>query len=245
VSASRFPGLSLSVVIPAYNEEANLEHAVRSSVSALRGMVDAFEVLVIDDCSKDHTYEIAEALALELPEVRAIKNEVNLRQGRTLQKGFALARYALITHNGADYPFDCADLPQLLRHFPAADIVVASRRSYPGVKPVRKLVSWANRRMIRLMLGSPIRDFNFIQVYKRECLERAGEVSGATSFLTPELILRAHYAGKTVVEEVVDYHARKIGVPSSANLKNIAEALRDMGKLALELRVTERILGRR
>lgn len=234
-----FPNARLSVVMPAYNEEANITTTLPRAIQSLRRHVGTFELILIDDCSKDRTGAIADELAREYPELRVVHNEVNLRQGGCLKKGFAMARYDLVTHNAMDYPFDFEDLPQLLAHFPEADVVVASRRTYPGTSAPRRFVSWTNRAIIRALFGSRVHDYNFIQIYNKRVIDLPS-FSDATSFITPEKIIRAHRNGWKVVEVVVDYHERHHGKPSSANVKNIRRALSDMGKLWLELRREER-----
>jgi glycosyltransferase involved in cell wall biosynthesis len=238
--APRYPAISLSVVMPAYNEEGNIEKTLPRAAASLRRQVGAFEILLIDDCSKDRTAAIADEIAREHPEIRVIRNEVNLRQGGTLKKGFPLARYDYVTHNAMDYPFDFDDLPLLLEHFPRADIVVAGRRTYPGISGPRQLVSWGNRTLLTLLFGANIKDYNFIQIYKKSVLDALPSFSEATSFITPEKIIRAHHKGLYVVEVDVEYHRREIGVPSSANLKNVRRALVDMGRLFVELRAQKR-----
>lgn len=238
--AARFPELSLSVVFPAYNEEGNIEQTIPRAIAELREMVGRFEIVLIDDCSKDRTWEIAQELARKHPELRVFKNEVNLRQGGTLERGFELAELDLVTHNAMDYPFHFADLPLLLGHFPEADVVVASRKTYPGTSAARRFVSWTNRALIRAMFGTSFHDYNFIQIYKRSVLSGQRRLSTATSFITPEIIVRAHRKGLRVVEVEVDYHRREVGTPSSANAKNIKQALRDMARLRWEIAREER-----
>src|SRR5262245_4486589 len=105
VVSPSFPAVSLSVIFPAYNEEGNIERTIAQAVAALRTVVGRFEVLVIDDCSKDKTHAIATALARTYPEIRVFRNELNLRQGATLARGFELATLDWVTHNAMDYPF--------------------------------------------------------------------------------------------------------------------------------------------
>ena len=113
----------------------------------------------------------------------------------------------------------------------------AGRRSYPGITLPRKFVSFSNRMLLRVLFGTHVRDYNYIQIYKRSWLQSTKTFSTSTPFITPEKIIRAHNAGFKVVEVEVDYHQREAGKPSSANWKNIRAAMLDMGKLWVELRV--------
>jgi dolichol-phosphate mannosyltransferase len=230
-----FPELSLSVVMPAYNEEAIIESTIRRSAQSLRRLVGQFEILLIDDCSTDRTPELADALAREVTEVRVVHNPVNLSQGGCLQKGFGLARCELVTHNAIDYPFDFDDLARVLIHFPAADVVVVTRRHYP-VAAARRFVSGVHRSLIRLLFGLKVNDYNFVQVYKRSLLRQLPCFSTATAFITVEHVIRAHHRGRRVVTVEADYHRRLVGVSSSGNLRVVWGSLRDMARLWAELR---------
>ena len=233
---ARFPDVSLSVVMPAYNEEANIESTIPRAVESLRRMVGTFELILIDDCSKDATPELARALADQYPEIRFERNPENLRQGGTLRRGFAMARHEWITHNAMDYPFDFDGLPALLAYANDADVIVASRTSYPGISRSREIVSFANRALLRGLFGARVRDYNFIQLYRRAAIHDLRSFSTATSFITAEKIIRATRAGLRVVEVPVTYHPRVAGTPSSANWRNIRAALSDMARLWMELR---------
>lgn len=233
--APRYPDLSLSVVMPAFNEEVNVARTLPRAVADLRTMVGTFELIVIDDASTDRTTEIVEGLAREHPELVVMRNERNLRQGGSLRRGFASARFELVTHNAMDYPFHFDDLPLLLEPARDADVVVASRAAYPGTSAGRRVVSWVNRLLLRALFGTPVRDYNFVQIYRRSVLEGQPSISDATSFITAEKIIRAHTAGLRVVEVEVPYHPRIEGTPSSANWRNIRRALVDMVRLRRDL----------
>ena len=235
-ATARFPDVSLSVVIPAYNEEGNIERNVPKAVESLRRMVGRFEVIIVNDASTDRTGALASDLATRFPELVVVHNEKNLRQGGTLAKGFALAKHDWVIHNAMDYPFDFEDLPLLLEHVPKADIVVASRKTYPGITMPRRFVSFANRAVLWTLFGATVADYNFVQLYRRTLLQSMTTFSQATSFITPEKIIRAHAQGLCVVDVPVEYHRRETGTPSSANWKNIRRALADMGRLWVELR---------
>jgi glycosyltransferase involved in cell wall biosynthesis len=234
---SRFPDISLSVILPVYNEAALVDRAVRRSVSSLRELVERFEILLVDDCSTDDTGAVADAVAREHPEVRVLHNPRNLRQGGCLKMAFPLARYDLVTHNAIDYPFDFDDLPAVLERFPAADVVVVTRRSYPGVTAGRRFVSWGNRTLIRALFGLNISDYNFVQVFKRQFLMNDESFSAGTAFITVERILRAHHAGARVVAVDAEYHRRPSGASSSGNWRTVRDSLRDIVRLWLELRL--------
>ncbi len=232
---ARFPDIQLSVVIPGRNEEANIERTIPRAVETLRETVGAFEIILIDDCSQDRTPELADALAAKYPEIVVVHNEVNLKQGGSLRRGFALARYEWVTHNAMDYAFDFKELPALLAFADRSDVIVAERKSYPGTTAGRRFVSFVNRALLRALFQVPVVDFNFIQLYRRSVMTELPAFSSATSFITVEKVVRAHHAGLRIATVPATFHERLHGKPSSATVKNINQALKDMTKLWLEL----------
>jgi len=115
----------LSVVIPAYNEEATLAEVVRK---VLR-LPHLLEVIIVDDCSKDGTAEVARRLAAEHPEVRVVSHAKNAGKTEALKSGFAVTRGDIVIVQDADYEYDPAEIPTVIRPIldGHADVVYGSR----------------------------------------------------------------------------------------------------------------------
>ena len=92
-----------------------------------------------------------------------------------------------------------------------------------------------NRALLRAAFGTTIVDYNYVQFYRTAVLNEMKTFSSATSFITPEKIIRAVRAGKRVVEMEMEYHERRAGKASSATWKNVKQALRDIARLRVEL----------
>jgi glycosyltransferase involved in cell wall biosynthesis len=115
----------LSVVIPAYNEEATLADVVRK---VLR-LEHLLEVVVVDDCSSDRTGASARALAAEDARVRVVRHERNLGKTEALKTGFAQTTGEIVIVQDADLEYDPAEIPELIRPIlkGQADVVYGSR----------------------------------------------------------------------------------------------------------------------
>jgi len=105
---------SISVAIPAYNEEANLERVVREALRELEKTGREHEVLVVDDGSQDRTGEIADALAAENPRVRVIHHPENQGWRDALQTLFGHAQGDLVFLIPGDNQHDITQLPEFL-----------------------------------------------------------------------------------------------------------------------------------
>lgn len=206
--------MNISVVYPAFNEAGNIERTIARSLEALRGRFAQFELIIVDDGSTDATGAMAEELAKRHPEIIALHNEHNQGLAPTLLRGLRHARFELVTYNGMDYPFDLADLPKLTALLDRADIVVASRTQHAGYTFYRKMVSYANRAMLRFLFGLPLRDFNFVQLFKKTVLDAVEVHSRSAGFVAPEIILRAHDQGFRITSVDIPYYPRLAGEPS-------------------------------
>jgi glycosyltransferase involved in cell wall biosynthesis len=132
----------LSVIIPVYNEEGTLEILVRRVLSVdLSGLNLSLEIVVVDDCSKDGTLDIAKHLAAE-EKIRLIAHEKNQGKGGALQTGFQAAQGDIILIQDADLEYDPEEYPKLLKPIldGKADVVFGSR--FMGGEPHRVLYFW-------------------------------------------------------------------------------------------------------
>lgn len=220
--------MEISVVIPAYNEEENIRSTVERCVGSLRAQCDRFEIIIVDDKSTDNTGRIADELSEQHPEVTVIHNERNLRQGASLVRGFEQARLSWVTHNAMDYPFDLNDLVHVLPLMERADVVVGTRRHRPDSSLYRRLLSAVNLLLLRNCFGLRLRDYNFVQVYKRKVLENLALEETSTGFLAPSMLFQAHRLGYRLEEIVLDYQPRERGKAKSGHPRVLLETLRDM-----------------
>ncbi len=238
VSAEPASRLSLSLVMPGLNEEASVEGAVRRSLAALEKHADEFEIIVIDDGSTDGMGAIADRLAGENPRVRVIHNERNLNYGISLARGIRAARCDWILHNGMDLPLAPEDLPLFRPQFVAADVIVVRRTSRAAHSPWRKLTSWVNNALLRLLFAPKVGDLNFTQFYRRAWVQGVEITSTSPAFVTPELILRAQHGGRVVREVEAEFRRREAGKAHFGKLDDILWTLKDM--LRLRLRTWQR-----
>lgn len=220
--------MEITVVFPAYNEEENIRSAMERSIASLRPRFERFEILIVDDFSRDRTGQIADELAARHPEIRVLHNARNLGAGNSIRIGFQNARCDLVLHNAMDYPFDLDDLDKLTPLLAEADIVVAARKSRPGYSPYRRLTSRVNLFLLRHLFDLKLEDYNFTQLYRASVLDVVEAETRSTAFLTPETMFRAHDLGFRIKEVEIDYYPRLAGVATSGQPKVVFETIRDM-----------------
>lgn len=115
----------LSVVVPAYNEEATIAAVMRR----LLGVPNLLEIIVVDDCSTDRSYEIASAIASERPNVRVFRHKSNMGKTAALRTGFGATRGEIVMVQDADLEYDPSEIRDLIQPIlsGAADVVYGSR----------------------------------------------------------------------------------------------------------------------
>ena len=232
-SADAASEVDLSLILPAFNEEASLVDALERATEALDRLGATFEIIVINAGSADRTGKLADAFAARDSRVRLLHNERNVNYGVSLKRGIAAARGTWVTHNGADLPLAPEDLAPFLASFGSADVIVAKRLSKEAHSPWRRLTSLTNNQLLRVLFSPSCSDLNFTQFYRSSALSKLPLISTSPAFVTPELILRAEHAGLRVVEIEAEFRRRSAGKAHFGKPKDILWTLRDMFRLRL------------
>ena len=233
-STGRLP--ELSYFFPAHNEAANLRGLVEEALATLPGLAERFEIVIVNDGSKDATPAIADELAAAHPEVRAVHHATNLGYGAALRSGFAAARLDTLALTDGDRQFKVEDLGRLIVRFQAggADAVVGYRikRADPLVRTVyAKLYRLANR----IWFGLDVRDVDCAcKLFTRSSLEGVNVESGG-AFFSAELLIKLRARGRRIAEVGVPHYPRTAGSPSGARPSVIFRAVRDFWALRLRL----------
>ena len=228
----------LSYFFPAHNEEANLEALVTEALETLPTLADTFEIIAVDDGSRDATPTIADALAARHPDiVRVIHHPTNLGYGAALRSGFAASRYDLVAFTDGDRQFKVADIGRLtarLAETDRPDVVVGFRikRADPLV---RSLYARAYRLANRIFFGLRITDVDCAcKLFRREALQGVRVESGG-AFFSAEMIIKLRAAGRTVVEVGVPHYPRTAGSATGARPQVVLRAMRDFWLLRLRI----------
>jgi glycosyltransferase involved in cell wall biosynthesis len=165
---------TISLVIPMFNEEANIDHAVEYAVHALTEHAAEYEIIIVDDASTDESPEIVRRATAGNPRVRLISHDFNQKLGASLRTGFAAAQYELVLYMDADLPFDPDVLGRAVRamNLTRADVISGYRFDRTTEGPKRTLYTILYNWMIRILFNIHIRDINFsFKLLKREVLQ--------------------------------------------------------------------------
>jgi len=221
-----------------YNEEENIEHALRVATDALTQVTDGHEIVVVDDASTDRSPEILRGLAAADPRIRVIRHERNRKLGGTLRDGFAAARMELVLYMDADLPFDPREIGRAISAMDVtrADMIAAYRYDRTGEGLRRALYSYLYNGLIGVLFGWPHRDINFaFKLMRREVLE-AVELRSEGSLISAELITKAKNLGFTVQQIGLDYFPRSRGRSTLSSVGVILRIMRELVSLYPDMR---------
>ncbi|MDQ3127293.1 MAG: glycosyltransferase family 2 protein [Chloroflexota bacterium] len=228
----------LSYFFPAHNEEANLEGLVNEALETLPSLADTFEIVIVNDGSRDATGRIADELTGAHPGiVRAVHHPTNLGYGAALLSGFQAARHDHVAFTDGDRQFRVADLGALIERMAAADQpdAVVGFRIKRADPLVRTLYARAYRLANRIFFGLRVRDVDCAcKLFRRSALEGVGVESGG-AFFSAELLIKLRAAGRSVAEVGVPHYARTAGSPTGAKPSVVLRAVRDFWLLRLRL----------
>ncbi len=218
---------SISAVLPAYNEEENLPRTTRAAVAALARLTPDFEVIIVDDGSRDGTAAVARKLAEEMPGVRLVPHTVNQGYGQALATGFDAATKELVFFTDSDGQFDLDELERLLQHIHEADLVIGYRapRRDPYIRWLNAL-GWNT--LVNILFGYAARDIDCAFKLFRRGVWTSMTVQSRGATFSAEFLVRARAAGYRFVEVPVTHLPRLAGQATGAKPKVIIRAFREL-----------------
>jgi glycosyltransferase involved in cell wall biosynthesis len=225
---------SISIAMPAYNEEANIEPQVQAVMQTFLPLTPDFEVIVVNDGSRDQTGSKVRALMARYPNVRLVEHSKNLGSGAAVYSSFIAATKEWVFLTDADRQFDVSEVRRFLPHIERADLILGYRA--PRRDPFhRRLNGWGWSALTTLLFGYTARDVDCaFKLFKREILAHISiQVRGAT--FSAEFLVRAKRAGYTSVEVPVSHLPRRAGKQTGARLDVVARAFRELVQVRVAL----------
>ena len=236
------PRYSVSMVLPMFNEEETIEHALAVGVEALERHGGDWELIVVDDASTDRSPAMVAAAATAEPRIRLLHHAKNRKLGGTLRTGFAACTKDLVLYMDADLPFDPDVLGRAVRalHVSRADVIAGYRLDRTTEGLLRTIYSYVYNTLIGLLFGWPHRDINFsFKLVRRDVLE-AVDLRAEGSLIDAELIVKAKNLGFVIQQLGLDYFPRSRGRSTLSSPAVILKIFAELWKLFPEMRKPRR-----
>ena len=228
---------ALSFFFPAHNEAENIEALVAEALETLPSFADEFEIIAVDDGSRDATPDIADRLAAADAHVRVVHHQTNLGYGAAVRSGLRAARFDLVAFTDGDRQFKVADLGRLLERMAKPDNpdVVAGYRLKRADPFIRTAYARVYRLALNIFYKLGVRDIDCaFKLFRRSALEGIRLESGG-AFMSAELLIKLKQRGRRIVEVGVPHYPRTAGSPTGAKPSVIFRAVRDFWRLRIRL----------
>jgi dolichol-phosphate mannosyltransferase len=227
---------SLTVVIPALNEQHNILPTLERLDHALQENVEDYEIIVINDGSTDRTGEIVEDYATKHPNVRVVYNQRNMGLGFSYVRGIQEATKDLYVYIPADNTWPYESFIALFGSIGRADIIT-SYASNPEVRYFsRRVVSKLFTITMNILFGQKMKYFNGLTIYPIDYL-RAITITSTGFGFQAEILLKAIYQDLSVIELCLSIDERASGSSKAITLRNIRNVIVTVLRLFIEFRL--------
>lgn len=216
----------ISVIIPAYNEEENIETVIKRSLAALEKTSLPYEVIVVNDGSSDRTGKIIDFMAKENKKIRALHHKKNKGVGQGLKLLWKSAKYDYIIDLPGDNQQNPAEIELFLPLIKDFDVVCGYRKK--RVDPAHR--TWFKNLyhfILRILFGIKVRDVDWIKMYKKEVMDNI-KITSKSAFVIAEAVIRAQRAGYKITEVGVTHLPRLAGQQTGAKPKVMLKQLFDV-----------------
>lgn len=229
---------SISFVIPAYNEETQIERTVLDAYDAGKKLRREFEILVVDDASTDRTAQILKSLRLLKylkPYLRVITHPTNRGCGASLKNLYINAKYDLIYYIPADRQIRASEIAKFLPRIDTHHMVLAHRHRRND--PLHRIIlSKMYHVMVWSILGLPFPDVEGNVLFRRELIEKIPLKSSGV-FAHTELIYKTYKSGYPVTSVKIDHFPRQGKKTRKAFVRDAFLAAYEFGKNAVRMRM--------
>lgn len=233
----------VSVFVPAYNEAANLEGALRDIVGATAGLGD-YEIIVVDDGSRDGTGELADRLAQENRRIRVIHQPRNLGIAAAFERALDEAKLEYFSFLPGDGEIAPESIRTIFAAVGTADIVAPYHGNPRARQLHRRVLTWGSTGLVNTLFGLRIRYYQGPCIYPTPLARSLPKTAGGFYFLT-EMLVHALRAGNSYVEVPLTHQDRSHGRSKAVSARNVLKALRAIAILWWTIRIRHKSIVRR
>lgn len=228
---------SISLIFPAWDEERYVKKAVLKAIETLESFTDDYEIIIINDGSRDRTKKISEELVRKNRKVRLLNNETNQKLGVTLRKGIGAAKKDLIVYSDIDLPFDLKKIKDMVEMLERKklDIVVGIRPDRYKKEPKRAIYSFFYNSLIKILFWVNVKDINCpAKLFKRDIFNDV-KLKSKGSFIDAEMVIKSLRKGYKLGQIKLEYFPRIETKSRASDFKTIIKILEEIIKLYPEV----------
>lgn len=216
---------NLSIFFPFWNEEKNIEKVITNAIPVAKKIAEKWEIMIIDDGSKDKTLEKAEKLSKSNPNIRVITHNPNRGYGAALKEGFENAKYDIVVFTDGDAQFDFSEVESFIENIEKSDIVIGYRKKRQD-NVIRHLLMNMLKVWDYIFFGFWFKDIDCgFKMFKRSALEEIMPLRSEGAMITTEILAKSVRKKLKIKQVEVTHYPREFGNQSGANLAVIVRAI--------------------
>lgn len=219
----------ISIITPVFNEEAIIVEATITNMETIAKGGYNFEIILVNDGSSDKSAELIDSNFSNRSNIKILHLDKNAGMGGAVKKGIAIAQGEYIICVPADSPLDEETFGRFASHFSKADVLVSYRKERLGYNKRMLLNSWGFHKLVSILFGMNLKDYNWIHLYKRTIFDSgAVSIESKGLFMLAEILIKAKRAGFTFFEFEVNQKQRLTGIATASKLSSVIKTLIEM-----------------
>ena len=234
---------SLTVLVPAFNEEKNLSNTVERLIRALEITFEDFEIIIVNDGSSDKTRDIADRLAAQYQFVRVLHNQINKGLGYSYARGVDMSNKRLFVYIPGDNSWPYRSILELFGSIGKADIVTSTASNPQARHPIRRIISSGYTYILNLLFGYRMHYYNGLTIYPTAFLKNTPTTTTGFGFQA-ELLIKALHSGYSFIEVTLPIDELTSSGSKAVTSKNIISVIKTIFRLVYELRLHSWLVGR-
>ncbi len=234
---SQYSNIKLSVFFPAFNEELNIKNTVEKAVKVIKGLeIRDWEILIINDGSRDKTAEIADQLSKKDSRIKVIYQE-NGGYGKALRSGFDRAKYDWVVFTDSDGQFDFSEVNKFLDKTAEIDYIIGYRMKRAD-NLFRLLAGKVWALSVFFLFGIWVKDIDCgFRMIRKSVLEKISKLESTRgAMINAEILIKVKKKGFKITQIGVHHYPRVGGVPTGVRLNVIIKSYFELFKLWWKLR---------
>lgn len=230
---------SITIAIPTYNEEENIEWVVKDTLKNLPKYFKEYEVVIVDDGSKDKTPEITDKLADKFPKIVRVIHQPNGGYSKAMLAGIMAASKEFVAYMPADGQFLVDDMRHCFERIKDSDLVLGYRGSRPDYTPKRIVFSYGYLLLLLILFGIKYIDVGWVNIWRTKKVQKLDLRGTGGIFVLTEIVVKFMKNGYKIDEAPSYYHVRKLGEVKNAKLKVVIATFLTALKFWLEYRLAK------